>query len=345
MLKTIKIIILLIIKLIGGFWLAKKLNKGKTCVLCYHGFSHHDEHLFRPKLFMKPKSFAKRMAWLKSSNYQIVSLQQAIKERGHEGNHVVITMDDGWASTHELGKELIQLNGIPIMLYITSYYMKTQGVVINVALAYILWKSVGKEFQFKDEQLGIDKVYVIKPDDIAAITSDIRAIISQLDDIVERQAVIFRIAVQLEVSLYYKGQLLFRMLNKQELLELAQDQVNIQLHTHHHCSPKEEGPFNKEVEQNKDYILSIMANAQLDHFCYPSGEFYQKQSRWLENFGVTSATTVSPGLFTKNTDLLQIPRFLDGEDVHQIEFEAELCGLVGWFTDVTSYFDNTFSAN
>ncbi len=325
--KTIKIIILFVIKLLGGFWLARKLNKGNTCVLCYHGFSYYDEHLFRPKLFMRPKSFAKRMAWLKSSGYQIVSLQQAIKRDDENTNNVVITIDDGWASTYELGKPSILLNKLPTMLYVTSYYINKQGVVINVALAYILWKSIGKKLRFKNESLGVDQYYLIKTNNIEAITNSIRDSISQLYDIAERQAIVLEVAEQLQVPLYYEGKLLFRMLNEYELLELAQDQVNIQLHTHHHCSPQDELLFNKEIQQNKDYILSIMANAQLDHFCYPSGECYQKQSNWLESCGVHSATTVTAGLLTAETDLLHIPRFLDGEDVHQLEFEAELCGL------------------
>ncbi|WP_448565135.1 hypothetical protein [Thalassotalea ganghwensis] len=61
------------------------------------------------------------------------------------------------------------------------------------------------------------------------------------------------------------------------------------------------------------------------HFCYPSGEYYSTQLPWLRNTNISTATTVFPGMLTKETDLLQIPRFLDGEDVSQIEFEAALC--------------------
>jgi len=335
--KKIKVIILCIIKQLGGFWLARKLNKGNTCVLCYHGFSYYDEHLFRPKLFMQPKSFAKRMAWLKESGYQVLSLQQAIKRVDESTNNVVITIDDGWAGTYELGKQSISLNNLPMTLYVTSYYINKQGIVINVALAYILWKSIGKKLSFKNESLGIDLLYLIKSNNIEVIANSIRESISQLDDIAERQAIILDIAEQLQVPLYYEGKLLFRMLNEYELLELAQEQVDIQLHTHHHCSPQEELLFNKEIQQNKDYLLSIMENAQLEHFCYPSGECYQQQSIWLESCGVQSATTVSAGLFTAETDLLHIPRFLDGEDVHQLEFEAELCGLAELLRKITLF--------
>ena len=85
MFKAIKIVILFIIKWLGGFWLFRRLNRGKTCVLCYHGFAYKDEYLFRPKLFMRPESFAKRLDWLARSPYKIVSLSEAINHR-HKNN-------------------------------------------------------------------------------------------------------------------------------------------------------------------------------------------------------------------------------------------------------------------
>lgn len=332
--KKIKIILLFAVKYTGGFWLAKRLNRENTCVLCYHGFSYHDEHYFRPKLFMKPQTFAKRLAWLQQSSYQVIPLHQAIENNVHKDNRVVITMDDGWASAYELTGAVLAEYKLPVTLYVTSYYVKKQGVVVNVALAYILWKSIGKPVILKDMTLGINEVFNINAENINQLVEDIILIINKLADIEMRQKKIIELAKQLDVSLYRKGKLLFRMLNKQELSILAKNQVSIQLHTHHHCSPQDEHSFKAELKQNSDYIRSILANSKLDHFCYPDGDCYQMQSSWLENIGVHSATTVSPGMLTPTTNLFQIPRILDGEDMHQIEFEAELCGFMTYIRKV-----------
>jgi peptidoglycan/xylan/chitin deacetylase (PgdA/CDA1 family) len=336
MYKTFKVAVLFIVKLLGGFKLARKLNARNTCVLCYHGFSYHDEHKFRPKLFMRPETFSKRMLWLKNSDYQVVTLQKAIEERGRKNNFIVLTMDDGWAGTFELANDVLLTHKLPLTLYVTSYYIQKQGIVINVALAYILWKSQGKELILQNKRLNIDTKFYIEASNIDQLIKEIQHIISQLTDLSSRQQVVISIAEQLKVSLYHQGRLLFRLLNEQELAALSMYDINIQLHTHRHCSPKIKELFQNEVQKNISYIQSIIPRIKLTHFCYPSGEHYPQQSPWLKSCGVESATTVSAGMLTKTTDLLKIPRILDGEDVHQLEFEAELCGLSHFFRQVFS---------
>lgn len=336
MFKALKIMTLYIIKYLGGFWLLRRLNKGNTCVLCYHGFSYNDEYKFRPKLFMRPSTFAQRMRWLKKSNYQVVPLAEAIAQRGKKNNFVVLTLDDGWASNFELVSDVLFEAKLPSTLYVTSYYVKKQGVVVNVALAYILWRSIGSHLVFIDEALQLDIQYEITTKNIDQLVTCIRDKIYHLTDISVRQQVVMAIAEQLNVSLYYSGKLLFRMLNEEELLGLTNLHVSIQLHTHHHCSPTNEQTFNDEVNKNIHFLNGIIPEIKLEHFCYPNGEYYNQQLHWLKKLGVKSATTVSPGMLTEQTNLLKIPRFLDGENVHQVEFEAELCGFTSLYRRIVS---------
>lgn len=324
--KAIKIAVLYTIKYLGGFWLARKLNKGNTCVLCYHGFAYEDEYQFRPKLFMRPETFSQRLTWLQNSPYKVVSLSEAVNHQ-HNDNLVVLTMDDGWAATKELVGDTLAKNNFPLMLYVTSYYAQKQGAVINVALAYILWKSVGETLIIDQELLSINKEYLIKTENIPSIVSELCLQIDNIADFATRQRLLLVIAKQLQVSLYSEGQLMFRSLNTEELNNLQNSNVDIQLHTHRHCSPQNEQKFKQEISQNIEYLQQIELKNTLQHFCYPSGEYYLPQLPWLKESCVVTATTVFPGMLTLDTEPLQIPRFLDGEDVHQIEFEAELCGL------------------
>jgi hypothetical protein len=129
---------------------------------------------------------------------------------------------------------------------------------------------------------------------------------------------------------------MFRSLNAYEIEELQHSNVDIQLHTHRHCSPQNEAAFKQEINQNIDFLQQIDLKETLQHFCYPSGEYYLPQLPWLKDCGVVTATTVFSGMLTPDTDRLQIPRLLDGEDVHQLEFEAELCGLSSFIRKLAS---------
>ena len=329
MFKAIKIVILFIIKWLGGFWLFRRLNRGKTCVLCYHGFAYKDEYLFRPKLFMRPESFAKRLDWLARSPYKIVSLSEAINHR-HKNNQVVLTMDDGWASTQELVGDCIAIHNFPLTLYITSYYMEKQGAVINVALAYILWQANGKTLVVDDQLIANGKTYVISTTNQKLIVSELCQQIDKLASFAERQTVLLSIAERLGVNLYAQDKLMFRSLTLDEASALQHNNIDIQLHTHRHCSPQNEDAFRLEIRENISYLQQAQLVNNLVHFCYPSGEYYPKQLPWLNESGVLSATTVFSGMLEAHTDPLQIPRILDGEDVHQLEFEAELCGLTSF---------------
>lgn len=327
MFKAFKIACLFIIKSCGGFWLTRQFNKGNTCVLCYHGFAYDDEYLFRPKLFMRPQTFARRMEWLKNNNYEVVSLQDAVAHDGEGKNRIALTMDDGWAGTYELVDDVLSKYQFPLMLYVTSYYVEKQGAVINVALAYILWRSLGKTLIVNNADIGLNKSYVISNDNRNNIVNELCEAIDTLENTSDRQQILMDISRDLNVTLMVNAQLLFRLLSKEELTKLLASNVDLQLHSHRHCSPQNEDSFQQEITQNRDYLQQIVPNTLLEHFCYPSGEYYTKQLAWLEKNAIKTSTTISSGMFNKDTDLLQIPRFLDGEDVHQLEFEAELCGL------------------
>jgi len=44
--------------------------------------------------------------------------------------------------------------------------------------------------------------------------------------------------------------------------------------------------------------------------------------------GIKSAVTCTSGVNDENTHPYKLKRFLDGENISQIEFEAEMCGFL-----------------
>lgn len=110
-------------------------------------------------------------------------------------------------------------------------------------------------------------------------------------------------------------------------MRFREKNVDIQLHTHRHHLPLDDpSRFQNEVFENKDYLIGCAANA-MNHFCYPSGVFDSNCADKLAAAGVVSATTCKTGFVSNESDRYYLPRFLDGENIPQIVFEAELSGV------------------
>ena len=62
-------------------------------------------------------------------------------------------------------------------------------------------------------------------------------------------------------------------------------------------------------------------------FCYPSGIWGKRHWAILQEIGCCSAATCEPRMNSTKTSFLALGRFLDAEDIPQIEFEAEIYGF------------------
>lgn len=324
--KQVKLSLLSVAKALGVFALCRWWYRDRVRVLCYHGFSFADEHLFRPKLFMTKSTFGQRLNYLAKSPYHVVSLQQAIAKPAPM--QVVLTMDDGWSGTYQLVQPELAQHRFPLMLYVTSYYADKQIPVLNVALSYLLWKTTASTLHLSIPQLAVEQSWQLRQQSPADIVKQACSLIDQLDEPADRAQILQQLAKQLGVSLQVEEQQLFRLLNQTELHALQQEQVDLQLHTHRHCSPLNPEAFGRELAENRAWLTQFQPESALSHFCYPSGEYDAKHLPWLRQLQVKTATTTKTGLFKHGSDLLQIPRILDGEDVHLLELEAELCGFM-----------------
>src|SRR5262245_22585373 len=86
---------------LGIFRLARFITRRRVRVLAYHGFALRDEAQFRPKLFITPATFARRLDYLKRAGFRVVPLGQAVAALNSAKvapDTVAITIDDGYAS-------------------------------------------------------------------------------------------------------------------------------------------------------------------------------------------------------------------------------------------------------
>jgi peptidoglycan/xylan/chitin deacetylase (PgdA/CDA1 family) len=115
-------------------------------------------------------------------------------------------------------------------------------------------------------------------------------------------------------------------LSSSELAGLHREGLDIQLHTHRHRLPEDPTSVMAEIADNRR-VLEPIVGQRLVHLCYPSGVWSEKHWPALKEAGIETATTCEPGINYPTTPMLRLHRFLDGQDVPALDFEAEVSGF------------------
>jgi len=116
------------------------------------------------------------------------------------------------------------------------------------------------------------------------------------------------------------------LMNPEELCEVSRQHVDIELHTHRHKLPIDRRLFREEIARNSELIRAA-TGIRPEHFCYPNGGYRPEITGWLRDAGIKSATTCDPGLVSKGTDPMLLPRVTDSNNVSQTRFESWLAGF------------------
>jgi peptidoglycan/xylan/chitin deacetylase (PgdA/CDA1 family) len=316
-------------KRLGLFHLARWVTRRELRILCYHGFSLADEDAFRAKLFIRSATFARRMQYLAHGGVAVLPLDEAIR-RLRDGTlpdfATVITIDDGLYSVYRAAMPVLARHGFSATVYVTSYYVAKQTPVFRLAVQYMFWKT---------ERRRIDVAGLIPEDaDGHEIDAGDAAWMWRFIEHGEQRCDEPR-RCQLSAELGRRlgvdyGEIaegrLFSLMDENELRELLANGIDIQLHTHRHRFPPQRDVVARELEENESCLRPLVGR-RMRHFCYPSGEWSPQHWPWLASYGVESATTCEPGFNTAATPPFAMGRFLDGENISQIEFEAEVCGF------------------
>lgn len=330
--QKIKIALLYICKYVGLFKFSKYLTRKKFRILCYHGFSFSDEYLFRPKLFIRPETLAKRLQYVAKAGFKVYPLTFLLNNQQHNQipeHSLAITVDDGWKGLYELAQPIFRDFQFPWTLYLTTYYMEKGTQVADVAIQYVLWKTTCKKINLQELITGNKKILDLSDDDLKNEAFEyLYEHCLTLDASQKRQDFINRLAKQLKVNWQevLESEKFF-ISSADEINQLTLENVDVQLHTHRHFLPEtSKVAMLQEIEDNREVIKRI-CGVEANHLCYPSGYFTEQQTKWLEAYGIGSGVTCHPGLNGSDTNILKLKRFLDGEDIHPIEFEAELSGF------------------
>ena len=306
-------------------------RRRRLVILCYHGISLDDEHLWNPELYISPEHFESRLKIIAQGGYNVLPLDEAV-ERLYTNElpprSVTLTFDDGTYDFLAAAHPILKRYGFPATVYLTTYYVGRPVPVFNTAVQYVLWKS-GRQV--------VDVFPITGVHDEADVSTKagrwhILAALRRFSDAHRlegnQQDALVRVLANLLGVDYGRilNRRLLQLLSEEEVRALHSEGVRFELHTHRHRTPVERSLFLREIDDNRNHLRACGIECA-SHFCYPSGVHRAEMLPWLSQAGIRSATTTDPGIATLRSDPLLLPRLVDTSLVSPIEFEGWLSGV------------------
>lgn len=319
-------------KALGLFRVAKALTRKKLRILCYHNFAVAGTPEWERLLTIDARTFEERMTHLAKHGYTVLGLEEGLD--GLESGVLpdlptVITIDDGWFNIKRYAHAILKRHGFPYTIYVSSHYSKHQVPLFDISVQYLLKTARKQTVQLDGLNLPFD-VNVDLSDEACA--NELRERIvdyghTRLNP-EGRRDFLLKAAELLEVDFRPRDdERAYHFVSASEIRELVADGVDIQMHTYHHVWPMDRERALKELADDRAY-LEPLAGKTLRHFCYPNGIFDESQFPYLTEANVRSATTCKSGHNDAETHEFALNRFLDSDDIHPLEFEAEMAGYL-----------------
>jgi len=295
--------------------LARKRTASSLRILGYHGLWITPGDAFGDCTFIGVDQFADRMARLRESGAPVLRLGDAIAHRAAgtmPANAVVITIDDGWATTYTHMLPILERYALPATLYATTWYSQHDMPVINVVVDYLLQAAGRPATQRHAAIAAIEELPV--GDRLAALRA-------------------FGADLGIDEAWFERRQ--FHNMTAAELADAHARGLDIQLHTHRHidvATRVDELP--QEIADNRAFLEAAVPGIRLDHFCYPGGGYHPRADRYLDAAGVRSSTLIAEGINPPGTNPHRLRRLLDGRNIDDETFDAYLSGSLHYLSSL-----------
>jgi peptidoglycan/xylan/chitin deacetylase (PgdA/CDA1 family) len=314
-------------RLLGG----SPWRKRRLLILAYHGISLRDEHEWNSELFIPQALLRERCMGLRDLGCAILPLGEAVR-RLVEGTlpprAVALTFDDGTYDFFARALPVLREFGFPATVYLTSYYAVRGGPVFDPTARYLLWHGRGGTIDGHGLTLT-GAPLVIPPS--GTMRRAVQPILEYAEarglSADEKHGLLRTLAARVgqDFDALVSDRLL-SLMRPDEVASLPRDLVEVGLHSHRHRASRVQREFLEDLEENRRAIRAMGGNLTR-HYCYPGGDTDPAFLPWLRSAGVETATTCEPGLASRNSDLLMLPRLVDTAMVSSTEFKGWVLGL------------------
>ena len=333
MLKQLKLLTLQAAENLGvsSFVAGSGWRRNRLLILCYHGVSLKDEHLWNSSLYIAPGLLRERLSDLRRAGCSVLPLTEGLRhlrQGSLPARSVALTFDDGTYDFYRQAFPILREFQFPATLYLTTSYCEYNRPVFDLMCGYLLWKGRERTITLPEvspQPLQLDTEGRARAE--LALKAHVRrrsCTESQKDGLLASLAA----ALGVDYAELCRKRLL-HLVNLSEARELADGGVDIQLHTHNHRISLRQERFTREIAENRARIATV-SNGPLRHFCYPSGYVKPEFLPWLRAAGIDSATTCEPGLAAPKSDPLLLPRLVDSSALSWSEFRGWVSGVAAW---------------
>lgn len=305
----------------------------KTLVLMYHEVLEDDREI-EAWAVVKKTEFRRQMEYLKR-NFQVIGLPEALQlmlDPGPvQGNHAVVTFDDGYSGNKRVAFPILESFGIPASIFVAT------GAVENQALYW--YDKVILEFQDSSvgvqldlEPMGLNKYSFPKGmagekrwEKIRKLLEDLKAI--PPDD---REKAVAGIQEQMGSNGSPSSRDL-APLSDDEVGELAGSElISFGAHSHSHEILVQIGPeeIKKSIGQSRE-LLGKWTGRKIRYFSYPNGNYNAEIMAIVKQEGFECGLTTESRPWALQDSAFSIPRIgigrYDGVEI----FKAKVSGIVG----------------
>ena len=324
-----------VIRFAGGLDAASRSRwrSRRLLILCYHGFAQADEHLWDSSLYVTRGHLESRLEFLAAEGYVILPLAEGLA-RLIAGTlpprAVAITVDDGTYDFYAVAYPVLERLGIPVTVFVSTYYVLDRRPVFDGACRYLLWKAwASGKVDLKDPLDEGGPALRTAADCAHASARVYETAWRQHWSAEDKHKWLGRFARRLGLDWEdFLHRRVLALMHPEEIGALDPAIADVQLHTHRHRVPEEKDLFLREIGENRCALSACGLDPQrLTHFCYPSGVYRPALLPWLAEAGVTSAVTCVPGLASRRHSPLLLPRFIDAGTTSEVEFEGWASGL------------------
>lgn len=314
---------------ISHLLLNSRWRRDRLLILCYHGTSLEDEHEWNGSLYLHPDLLRERMQALRDAKCAVLPLDEAVR-RLYAGDlpdrAVAITFDDGTYDFYRVAWPVLREFAYPVTVYWTTYYAEFNRPVFDVMLSYLLWKA--RDGQPLEWPRVLANPAVLDASgrpkavwDVIRFAKEQKLSGRAKDELLAEMA--GRLGIDYEALCRKR---LLHIMTPAEARELAEKGVDLQLHTHRHRVWRRREKFFEELDDNKKRITQVGA-AEPHHFCYTGGFKLPEFTGYLEQYGISSATTCEAGLCSRASHRMHLPRLVDTTGLSALEYQAWISGV------------------